>query len=403
MRALVLSVIFLCAVSANRGRGQRTEVPEIPEPFYAVANAVNSFGARVLLEYRVTHANTSIIFSPLSMASAFYYLYKGAGGSTRTELEALFGFGDEEVDSGLEAKQNEFTDDYSALLANRIYVDDTIDVKESYINSIGSKNIRPVDFLNEAETARLEINSWVDEKTSGLIPKLLEEGVLSQDTLMVIVNALYFKGFWEKTFPKEDTYDDIFHGIHGDEEVPFMVLKDFNMVYKEMPELNGVMAALPYRDDGFLMYIFLPNTKRGWKNAEWTYASYAGSIFDTGYERQMIDTFRLPKWEMESSIEGLEDILSTLGISTTFSTYADFTNITTENQLSISDVVHKAKIVVDEEGTEAAASTAIVSARSAVSSPAINVTIDRPFLYFIVSRSDRTVLFQGTQTSVYRT
>lgn len=253
------------------------------------------------------------------------------------------------MDSGLEAKQAEFTDDYSALLANRIYIDESIDVKRSYIRSVGKENVRLADFFYESEMVRKEINEWVDNRTSGLIPKLLDRGVLTQETLMVIVNALYFKGSWERTFPKEDTTDDIFHGIHGDEKVPFMTLKDFNMVYKELDELDGVMAALPYRDDGILMYIFLPNTKRGWRKAERTYVDYAGSIFDTGYDRQMIDTFRMPKWEMESSLDGLEDVLSNLGIANTFSSLADFSGITDKNQLSISDVIHKAKISVDEE------------------------------------------------------
>lgn len=93
MRALVLSVIFFCAVCADRQQGARNLFPAIQEPFYEVANAVNTFGAKLLVEYREAHTNASVIFSPLSMASAFYYLYQGAEGETRNELERLFGFG----------------------------------------------------------------------------------------------------------------------------------------------------------------------------------------------------------------------------------------------------------------------------------------------------------------------
>jgi len=405
MRAVFLCVIFLSAVGVltqtNVENGM-SEVSNPAEPLYEVANAVNSFGAKLLVEYRSLSPNSSVVFSPLSIASAFFYLHRGAGGNTRQELELLFGFGTSEVDQGLIAKQNEFTEDYSAALANRIYVDRSVAIRNSYVDTIGAENIQTTDFFNAAGAARTSINEWVEERTSGFIPELIQEGILTADTLLVIVNALYFQGSWERVFPIEDTTDGIFNGIHGEEEVPFMTLKDVTLTYKEIDALDGIMVALPYREDGFSMYIFLPNNEDGWKEAETEMQSYAGSIFDIGYERQQVDVFRMPKWEMEVSLDGLDNMLINLGIRTTFSDDANFRNMAS-TPLSISEVIHTAKIVVDEEGTEAAAATAIISARSAVQFPTINITIDHPFLYFIVSRSDRTVLFQGTQTSIQRT
>jgi len=403
MHAVFLCVIFVCAISAPTRAEEENGRTQVPEPLYEVANAVNTFGAKLLVEYRGLHPNTSVVFSPLSIASAFFFLHRGAAGITREELELLFGFGERNVDRGLRAKLNEFTRDYSAALANRIYVDRSVALKDSYINAVGSQNVKLTDFLTATEASRMEINEWVEDRTAGFIQDLIQEGLLSQDTLLVIVNALYFQGSWEKTFPKEDTADDIFKGVHGDEEVPFMTLKDVTLTYKELDALNGVMVALPYLEDGFSMYIFLPNDKDGWEEAEKGLEAYAGSLFDTGYERQQVDVFRMPKWEMEVALDDLENMLMNLGIPSTFSASADFTNMAQTNELSISEVIHRSKIVVDEEGTEAAAATAIISARSAVRYPAINVTIDHPFLYFIVSRKDRTVLFQGTQTSIYRT
>lgn len=251
----------------------------------------------------------------------------------------------------MQAKQNEFTEDYSAALANRIYVDRSVFIRNSYVDTIGAENIQTTDFVNAPDAARIAINEWVEERTSGFIPELIEEGVLTQETLLVIVNALYFQGSWERVFPVEDTADGIFNGIHGEEQVPFMMLKDVTLTYKEIDALDGIMVALPYREDGFSMYIFLPNNEDGWEKAETEIQNYAGSIFDTGYERQQVDVFKMPKWEMEVSLDGLENMLINLGIPRTFSDDANFRNMAT-TPLSISEVIHTAKIVVDEEVSE---------------------------------------------------
>ena len=239
--------------------------------------------------------------------------------------------------------------DSDARVASRIYVDDSIQLKPKYKRSINRKNIREVDFAEQYEKTRLNINNWVKRRTNGLIPDLIAEGLLTPETLFVLVNALYFKGSWKKPFSKETTETGTFHGIDGNEKVEFMVRRNFIMSYKEVPSMGGSMMSLPYKESNFWFYIFLPETQDGWKEAEKEFESIAGSVFDTDYSRQEVAHLKMPKWESETSLDKLTDVLSNLGISSVFSGSANFSEITESAAIPVSDIIHKAKITVDEE------------------------------------------------------
>ena len=256
---------------------------------------------------------------------------------------------DPEVTDALTGLPDTLNNDNDTRVASRIYVDDSIELKPKFKRNVKRKNIREVDFAEEYEKTRLNINDWVKRRTDGLIPDLIADGLLTPETLFVLVNALYFRGSWEKPFKKENTEIGTFHGIHGKEKVEFMIRKDFIMSYKEVPAMGGSMMSLPYKDSDFWFYIFLPDTKDGWKEAEKNYERIAGSVFDSEYVRQEVGRLKMPKWESESSLEKLSDMLSSLGIPSVFSGGANFTDITESASIPVSDVIHKAKIAVDEE------------------------------------------------------
>lgn len=250
------------------------------------------------------------------------------------------------MQSGLTGR---FPKNSSVSLANRIYLDRAVSVKSRYADAIGRRNFRRVNFVKLSEKARKGINRWVRRHTGGFIKHLLSSGSIDASTVLVIVNALYFQGTWARPFPVKATSDRIFKGIHGRERVPFMQLSDVTLGYKRIKELDGSMVILPYKRDGYSMYVFIPNKRNGWKKAEAAFPKYTGSIFDTGFSSQSISIFRMPKWEMETELSKLVEMLTALGLPNTLSSKANFNGISDKTPIAVSDVIHKAKIVVDEK------------------------------------------------------
>ena len=182
-----------------------------------------------------------------------------------------------------------------------------------------------------------------------MIPDLIPSGVLSSDTQLVAVNALYFKGKWRVPFPAHLTEGDTFHAFGKDQTVPFMTQKDSRLRVKEVDALNSILFALPYEGDAFTMYVLLPNEKDGWMEAEDNLAAHIGALFSDGFTEKTVDTLKVPKWEMEVSLESLSEILESLGLSTAFSSLADLSGMTQDQRLFVSRAIHKVKVVVDEE------------------------------------------------------
>ena len=235
-----------------------------------------------------------------------------------------------------------------AKMANRIYVEESVKLRKQYVSSIGSANVESVDFDRAAEDVRVRINAWVSSKTAGLIPNVIPPGALSPVMVLVVVNALYFKGTWKTRFPKQATRDGTFHAVGGDQTVPFMSLREESFRVKEVAELDALVFGMPYDGHAFMMYLLLPNKLDGWKKAEQDLSNHIGSLFGGGFVEKKVD-LKLPKWEMEQTLESLSDMLVKLGLSTAFSLGADFSAIALDAPLAISKVIHKAKIIVDEE------------------------------------------------------
>lgn len=240
-------------------------------------------------------------------------------------------------------------------MANRVYVDNSIQLLEDYIEHAGSNRVRSVDFANNSENIRSEINKWVNKETRGLIPILVSRGDITNETLMALVNALYFKEKWKYQFNPRKTKADLFHGVNGDQNTSYMTLKDKHLDYKKVPELGGIMFEVPYEEKDFGMYVFLPDNVDGWKQVEQAYPKYARKIFSTGFSRMKVDLLKMPKWEMDSTFEGLEDAMKSLGITDVFTPKANLSAMTNSAQSMLDTVIHKAKIIVNEEVTSSVA------------------------------------------------
>lgn len=234
-------------------------------------------------------------------------------------------------------------------MAYRLYVDHSVHLLPAYIADVGSNRVLSVNFANNSDSIRDGINGWVNRKTRGLIPKLVSEGDISSMTIMALVNALHFKGTWKYPFDADLTETGVFHGVNGDQNVSYMTLFDEYLIYKEIPEMGGVMVEVPYKEKLFGLYVFLPDEADGWKKAEKEYLELAGKVFDTDYTSQNVELLRLPKWEIDFNFEGLEDGLMNLGITDLFTPDANLSAMTNSTQLILTSLIHKAKIVVNEE------------------------------------------------------
>jgi len=248
------------------------------------------------------------------------------------------------------------------------------------------------DFRSNPDGERERINKWVEEKTRDRIKELLKQGQITKDTTMVLANAIYFKGQWTTQFDPKMTRDAPFH---CDDDTTVQV----PMMHAEMKcrvaDVAGVSAAeLPYRGDELAMVVVLP--KKGDKLAALEkaltpelLAKWLGEL----RERDELPV-SIPKFKIETRYE-LPDHLKALGMTDAFDRdKADFTGMASEPPGHISHVAHKAFVDVNEEGTEAAAATAVTMGRTSASGRK-SFTANQPFLFFIRDTKHGTLLFMG--------
>ncbi|GMH44420.1 hypothetical protein BSKO_12372 [Bryopsis sp. KO-2023] len=320
-------------------------------PVVLASTAVNDFGFDVLRELRTGMPTENVVFSPFSISSAFSLLYFGAKGDTRAEIEEAFGFQNGNVPRSLLETAKNFEENANPSgptvdIANRAYIDDGFRVLDSYETAVGKDAFRVVDFADET-ASRDEINDFVDMVTQGLIKDLIPMGFITPATQAVLVNAIYFKATWAKVFNKEDTSKSEFRGPGGSSETDFMSIRDETFPSKNVPQLDGRILQLPYEGDRFSMFILLPNTDDGFANAEVGLTSKL-DLFENLTPTKFSEV-KIPKWELEQSVETLKKYLMNLGVRIVFTEQADLSGLSDVDSLAVSDVVHKAKIIVDEQ------------------------------------------------------
>ncbi len=340
----------------------------------------------------------NFVISPLSAKLALNMAASGAeeGSDTEKELLALFGY----ENAGEMKEQSKNVIDSLKVgkgieVNNSVWVSDKLgSLKEGYSgdleNYFGAESF--TENLSDSEFVD-KLNGWVDEKTKGLIPQLLSEP-LDESARLALVSTLYFKNKWITQFDNYDTRDEIFNGAEKAVLVPTMH-NTFYMDYREGERLKSVI--LPYTD-GSEMRIFLPVNDT--ENISDVIAEMSPEELSTerggNYENKNVQ-IALPKFECDYS-GSLTEMLQRLGAKAAFDpSAASFGNMadTGGEALYISDVFQAAKIICDEEGTEAAAATMVTMECAAVMpEETIEFTVDRPFVYEILS-PDGEVLFMG--------
>jgi serpin B len=260
--------------------------------------------------------------------------------------------------------------------------------KQSY-----GANLKQVDFRTGADTARTEINDWVAHKTKGKITDLIQAGVLNPETKLVLVNAIYFTGQWARKFDKHDTTNAPFSVTPTRQlQVPLMSLTA-NFKYAEVDGLQ--FLELPYVGDDISMVVLLPRDVDGLKSVEDRLNQQTLDRWLAQAREQKV-AVSLPKFKLAAQFS-LAKPLTEMGMTDAFSPGANFSGMDGERNLFISAVVHKAFVDVNEEGTEAAAATAVVMRSMAVMMPRPTPIFraDHPFIFLIRDNHSGSILFFG--------
>jgi serpin B len=252
--------------------------------------------------------------------------------------------------------------------------------------------LQELDFATAAEAARQTINAWVEKQTNGKIKDLISPGVLNTMTRLVLTNAIYFKGNWAHQFEKDRTREAPFTLPDGKKvQTPMMNQKE-RFGYAETERSQAL--ELPYSGDELAMVILLPKKTDGIGALEQELTSENLSTWlSTIRKREVIVS--IPKFKMTDKFS-LERVLAALGMPTAFSRNADFSGMTGRRDLFISAVIHQAYVDVNEEGTEAAAATAVTMKLLSVGPGQTPVfRADHPFLFLIRDTKSGSILFLG--------
>ena len=339
----------------------------------------------------------NIFFSPWSISTAFAIAYEGAKEKTAEEIQQTFGYPTDYDTRTSEFKteiDNLNPDDvtYQLSVANALWLAEGFEPLQEYVETVTTyydSEVRTVDFISDDGVNK--INAWVEEKTNEKIKDILEPDSTNELTRLVITNAIYFKGNWVTQFNENATRDDSFW-ITPNQEVAVPMMHQEPKIFNYTQTETMQILKMPYEGDRLSMLVLLPNEKDGLPELE---ESLSFENLKQWNEQLMPNEIRvfMPKFKLETKYD-LKDPLSDMGIKAAFDPYgADFRGIA--GDLYIAFAIHKAFVDVNEEGTEAAAATAIGVGTTSVKPPIPVFKADHPFMFLIQDDSSGNILFIG--------
>lgn len=360
-----------------------------------------------------TNEVDNVFVSPYSISMALAMTYAGADGDTETSIRETLGFSLSEethpafaelqaqLDARATTNSTGGSDDVDAFqleVANSLWGEADYPFAEEYLDLIDDSyedGFNTADFANEHAAERDRINRWVADATADRIEELIPNNGLSPQTVLVLTNAIYFMAGWEEEFDPNDTTDATFTALDGSESTVPMMEQNLRTNYAELPGAQAI--ELPYVGGEVSMVLILPDDG----TFETIEAELSGPTLFGVFEAlgDASGDLRMPSFEYESEIE-LSEVLEEMGMEAAFGPGADFSKVVDNSGgPGINEVFHKAFVSVDEEGTEAAAATAVTMIESEPSQ-SFDLTFDRPFVFCIRDRPTDAILFFGRVTDV---
>jgi len=395
---VIVSLGFLSMVSstlpAKTGKGH-----------FSLSDSISKFNSK-FFDKICQGEDGNIFYSPLSIHMLLSQVYLGSptNSSTNKELAVLLELNQEDTTGLLNSYQqarnsqesSKLTNRNVVKIANKIYMADDFSIKKGFTSSIEHNfktSIEKVNFSNMNETAG-KINSFVKNKTNGLISKIYEPTDLNPSLKLIMVNAIYFKGIWKHPFKTDKTATATFF-IDNATSTSFLAMaltEKFKTI--AVNEINARVLQLPYVNDKISMIIILPDLGSTLRQVETKLKDFdATSLLKKLNSTESYSTsVILPKFEMSFEVKGLMKKLQSMGVTSLFDeTKSNLSNISDE-PLYVSKMSHNAVIKVNEEGSEAAAVTVVELQTRSIDREFI---VNRPFLFYIVDHQSNIPLFVG--------
>jgi len=411
--AFILVVVAVTAVACFGGEQKKAD----PELDKVVVQGNNEFALALFARLQENQGN--LFFSPYSISTALAMTYAGARGETKAQMAKVLHFptvaGEKEPPESV-MQEGQFhsafaevvkalngrakKSGYDLAVANALWGQKGYGLLGDFLKLIETEyggRLTEVDFVTATESARQTINAWVEKKTRDKIKELLKPGVLDSMTRLVLTNAIYFKGNWQRQFKKDRTREAPFTLLSGEKVDATMMNQTGEFRYMEAEGFQAI--ELPYIDNELSMIILLPKETNALPEFEKKLKLEDFSQWLDGLHRREV-IVSVPRFKMTSQFS-LASVLTSMGMADAFSApAADFSGITGSRDLFISAVIHKAYVDVNEEGTEAAAATGVTMRLTSVGPIETPVfRADHPFLFLIRDNHSGSILFIGRLTN----
>jgi serine protease inhibitor len=361
-----------------------------------LVTAINGLAFRVCSQLSEHGKNRNLSISPLSLSIAIALLNNGADGSTAQELAEFLGIQDIEPErvntayADILGRLGQHHGNANRLsIANSLWVRPGLTLKPEFVHSsqnFYSTEVFNLDFANSDNLS--VINEWIDRQTNGNIKKIVSSADLHANTILILLNAIYFKGVWQQQFDRALTQEALFILSDRQSKLYPMMSQSGSYEYCNEPEFQAIV--LPYSDSNITMTVFLPHDRisltdflqplnvdkfRQWKSQ---FSMMQGDLtlprFTIDYEESLIDIFKI------------------LGLEIALSARANYQKIA-DRAIAVSDIKHKALIEVNEEGTAASAATGVMMQRSLRQK--FRMVVNRPFFFVIQDEQTGIILFMG--------
>jgi len=422
-RQLAILLTTMNIIGALVGPGAKAAGLDSLDP---AAQAVNALGLDLLVKAPQGKANA--LLSPYSIQSALAMTFAGAAGVTRDEMARVLHYTGDEAElhrsfAALQKALAEVTkktaeraenakryggpgEPVTLTVANRLFGQQGYEFRQPFLALVRDNYgapFQPMDFIRNASTARLEINTWVEDQTRQRIRDLIPADGIDRKTRLVLVNAIYLKAPWAQEFSTNATKPRPFHINGGAVMAPTMERQDrFGFAQRD----GYRVVTVPYSGSDVQFLILLPDSVDGLAALE---VKMTPQMLTAAASPEHADVkLQLPKFKLEPPLLRLSELLIGLGMKSAFDKpegSADFDRLAPskpDDYLKISEIFHKTFLELDEKGTEAAAATAVTMMRvaSAVGKKPepIEVRVDRPFLFAIQHRPSGACLFLGRVT-----
>jgi serpin B len=400
----MVSLLIACLVIHAAAGAAKIKPAEAADQA-AVVEGNNAFAVDLYAHLRSQPGN--LFFSPESISTALSMAYAGARGDTASEMAKVLHFTLPQdrlhpamgaILSGMNAPHQQ----YQLHVANALWAEKDYAVLGDFLKLTVKDydaGFNRVDFKGAPEAARLTINQWVEQKTNNKINELLQPGTVNSSTKLVLTDAIYFMGNWEKPFGKDETAEEDFRVSPAQSVKAPLMHQEYSFNY-----FNGgtfQVLDIPYKYHDLSMIVFLPDDVAGLPAFEQSLTSTSLQLWHSKLVRTPV-ILTLPRFKVTRQF-GLADTLGAMGMRGAFdANAADFSGITGNRDLSISAVIHKAFVDMNEQGTEAAAATAVtfedMAARGEEPPPPIVFRVDHPFVFLIRDNRSGAILFMGRVT-----